>query len=266
MEELQSVRDILSDEIQKMQEDIKNLKVRQEATSQRCQALEDRYNRLAFGSAETSCLFMLPDKYEWFSGRESELESLDSLLKSTETISKTKVQIVSVCGLGGTGKTSLAAEYAHRSEDYFGGGVFWFSGENSDKFTMSIEELAVCFGTSKDTSPGRTLLETLGKISAIEKPWLLVLDNMDEFKLSSNIEMLLSGPWKRRVKGSGHILITTRREPKVMSKIIRNFNESKCLQLGCFSPEDGKLFVFKRTGLICDNKTSTEADNLVETA
>ena len=260
-DQLQSGLRILFDEIQnrqEMQQDIKNLKVKQEA-------LEDQYSRLALGSAEIPYLFMLPDKYEWFSGRESELENLNSLLKGTETTSETKVQIVSLCGLGGTGKTSLASEYAHRSKDYFGGGVFWFSGENSDNFARSVEEHAVYFGTSHDASPGRTLVETLGKISAIEKSWLLVLDNMDEFQLSSNIGMLLSGPWKRRVKGSGHILITTRREPKVMAKIIRDFNEYKCLQLGCFSPEDGKLFVFKRTGLICNNETSIEADNLVET-
>ena len=265
MEELQSVRIILSDEIQKMQQDIKNLEVKQEATSQRCQALEDQYGRLATVGVEIPYLFVLPDKYEWFSGRESELENLDSLLKSTETISETKVQIASVCGLGGTGKTSLAAEYAHRSKDYFGGGVFWFSGENSDNFARSVEEHAVRFGISHDASPYRTLLETLEKISAIEKPWLLVLDNMDEFDLSLNIKILLSGPWKGTVKGSGHILITTRREPKVMGKIIRNFKESKCLQLGCFSPEDGKLFVFKRTGLICDTETSAKASKLVET-
>ena len=265
MEELQSARNILSDEIQKMQQDIKNLEVKQEATSQRCQALEDQYGRLATVSLEIPYLFMLPDKYEWFSGRESELENLDSLLKSTETISETKVQIASVCGLGGTGKTSLAAEYAHRSKDYFGGGVFWFSGENSDNFARSVEEHAVPFGTSHDASPYRTLLKTLEKISAIEKPWLLVLDNMDEFDLSPNMKILLSGPWKGRVKGSGHILITTRRQPKVMGKIIRNFKKSKCLQLGCFSPEDGKLFVFKRTGLICDNETSAKASKLVET-
>ena len=248
-----------------MQQDIKNLEVKQEATSQRCQALEGQYGRLATVSVEIPYLFMLPDKYEWFSGRKCELENLDSLLKSTETISETKVQIASVCGLGGTGKTSLAAEYAHRSKDCFGGGVFWFSGEYPYNFARSVEEHAVRFGISHDASPYRTLLETLEKISAIEKPWLLVLDNMDEFDLSLNIKILLSGPWKGTVKGSGHILITTRREPKVMGKIIRNFKESKCLQLGCFSPEDGKLFMFKRTGLICDSETSAKASKLVET-
>ena len=99
----------------------------------------------------------------------------------------------------------------------------------------------------------------------MEKLWLLVLDDMDEFKLSSNIGMLLSGLWNRRVRGSGHILITTRRKPKVMSQTIRGFKESQCLQLQCFNVDDGKQFVFKRTGILPDEKAVADATTLVET-
>ena len=120
-------------------------------------------------------------------------------------------------------------------------------------------------GTILEGSPGRTLVKTLELISNIEKPWLLVLDDMDEFKLSSNIGMLLSGLWKRRVRGSGHILITTRRKPKVMSQTIRGFKESQCLQLQCFSLDDGKQFVFTRTDILPDEKTVADAITLVET-
>jgi hypothetical protein len=123
----------------------------------------------------------------------------------------------------------------------------------------------VHLGTLLETSTGTTLVKTLEVISKIQKPWLLVLDDMDEYKLCSNIEILLSGQWKRRVNGSGHILITTRRKPKVMCETIRGFKESQCLQLECFNPEDGKEFVFKRTGINCDEETSSQAASLVET-
>ena len=120
------------------------------------------------------------------------------------------------------------------------------------------------FGTLLEGSPGRTLVKTLDVMSKIEKPWLLVLDDMDEYKLCSNIQMLLSGPWKRRASGPGHILITTRRKPKAMREIVRGSKESQCLQLQSFSVEDGKRFVFKRTPILPDEETLVEAGTLVE--
>ena len=274
---LQSANKFFDEEIQKLQQiqtamgkDIEDLKVKQETlsvkyqtTSQQLEALENQVANLAIQSDEVHYLFMLPDRAEWFSGRESELDNLHKLLQKSQDISELGAQIASVCGLGGSGKTSMAAEYAHRRKDHYEGGVFWFSGDDEEKFANSVDEHAVYFGTLEESS-GKTLVKTLEVISKIEKPWLLVLDDMDEYKLSSNIGMLLSGPWKRRVKGSGHILITTRRKPKVMSEI-RGFKESQCLQLECFNPEDGKEFVFKRTGLNCDEETSSQAANLVET-
>ena len=210
-------------------------------------------------------LFMLPDRADWFSGRKTELNNLHTLFQIGQDINIPGVSIASVCGLGGSGKTSLVAEYAHRQKEHYEGGVFWFSGEDEEKFANSVEELAVYFGTILEGSPGRTLVKTLDLIAKIETSWLLVLDDMDEFKLSSNIRMLLSGPWKRKVRGSGNILVTTRRKAKVMSETVRGFKESQSLQLGCFNPEDGKEFIFKRTGLDCDEKTSTEAASLFAT-
>ena len=241
--------------------DIEYLKFR----SQQLDALQNQVAKLASGSQEAPYLFMLPTKTECFSGREFELENLHILLTIIDDINASKVQIASVCGLGGSGKTSLAAEYTHRWKDYYDGGVFWLSGEDEATFASSLDEHAVHLGTLLETSSGTTLVKTLEVISKIRKPWLLVIDDMDEYKLCSNIEILLSGQWKRRVKGSGHILITTRRKPKVMCETIRGFKESQCLQLECFNPEDGKEFVFKRTGINCDEETSSQAASLVET-
>ncbi len=251
----------LDNKIQELQQnqsaikkDIEDLKVKQEALE----------NQVATENQDVPYLFMLPDRIEWFSGRKTELENLHSQLRARENIQEQKVVITSVCGLGGTGKTSLAAEYAHRWKNDYEGGVFWLSGEDEATFVNSVDELAVYLQTLLETSPGSTLVKTLKVISKIQKPWLLVLDGMDEFELCFNTKMLLSGHWKRNVRASGHILITTRRNPKEMSKAIHGLKESQCLQLECFHPEDGKHFVFKRTGITCDEQTNTEATKLVQ--
>ena len=247
-----------------MGKDIEHLKVHYQTTSEQLQDLEKQVAKLSVAHEKVPYLFMLSDRNEWFSGRESELDNLHSHLQISDDVNEPKVQIASVCGLGGSGKTSIAAEYAHRWKDYYDGGVFWFSGENEAKFANSVDEHAVYFGTLLEGSPGRTLVKTLDVMSKIEKPWLLVLDDMDEYKLCSNIQMLLSGPWKRRASGPGHILITTRRKPKAMSETVRGFKESQCLQLQSFSVEDGKRFVFKRTRILPDEETLVEASTLVE--
>ena len=271
-ENLRCVQQFFNQEIQSIQgiqstmgKDIEDLKVNYQTTSHHLQDLEKQVAKLSMEHENIPYLFMLPDRTEWFSGREAELDNLHSLLQISDDVNEPKVQIASVCGLGGSGKTSIAAEYAHRWKDYYNGGVFWFSGENEAKFATSIDEHAVYFGTLLEQSPARTLVKTLEVISKIEKPWLLVLDDMDEHKLCSKIRMLLSGPWKRRIRGPGHILITTRRKPKAMSETVRGFKESQCLQLQSFSQEDGKLFVFKRTRIVPDEETLAEAGTLVET-
>ena len=273
MGNLQSIENFFKNKIKELEEnqslmgkDIDDLFDNYQATTQKLEALEKQVAELAIGNQEIPYRFMLPDRTEWFSGRESELENLQNLLHTVEDNkeSTNNVKIASVCGLGGAGKTSLAAEYAHRREDYYSGGVFWFSGEDETKFANSVNKHAVYFGTLLEASPSTTLIKTLEVISKINKPWLIVLDEMDEYKLCSNIGMLLCGPWKRTVKGSGHIIVTTRRKPKVMVETVRKFEESQCLHLDCFSENDGIQFVFKRIGLTCDQNASDEAASLVE--
>ena len=263
---LLQIQSIMGKDIESLKMKHQTLTTKYQTTSQQLEVLEMQVAKLSIESQEDiRPLFMLPDRADWFSGRKFELNNIHTFFQISQENNTPKVSIASVCGLGGNGKTSLAAEYAHRQKDFYKGGVFWLSGEDEEKFANSVYELAVYFGTLLEGSAGRTLVKTLDLISKIETPWLLVLDDMDEFRLSSNIEMLLSGPWKRRVRGSGNILITTRRKPKVMSETIRGFKESQCLQLRCFDLDDGKEFIFKRTGLYCDEKASSEATSLVAT-
>ena len=254
-----------------MQKDIQDLKNEQQCsrknyqtTFNQLEVLKNQVAKLSLENQDVPYLFMLPDRTEWFSGREYELEILRNCLQENDDVTEAKVKIASVCGLGGSGKTSLAAEYAHRWKEYYAGGVFWFAGENESVFANSVDEHAVYFGTRLEGTPDRTFITTLAEICKIRAPWLLVLDDMDEYKLSKNTRMLLSGPWKRNVKGTGHILITTRRNPKNMSQTVQTVKEFQCLQLECFTKEDGNEFVFRRTGLPRNDETSLESSSLVE--
>ena len=79
--------------------------------------------------------------------------------------------------------------------------------------------------------------------------WLIVIDGMDESNLSQNLLKLVSGSWQENVFHCGHLIITTRRTSQELKNDIRSFKESRCLELECFSSEEAKDFIFKRTGI-----------------
>jgi parallel beta-helix repeat protein len=209
---------------------------------------------------EIPYVFRAPRKNPWFGGRLSELQDLANLLPLDDT-SQPKVNIAAVCGLGGVGKTSLATEFAQQRKDFYTGGVYWFSGEDDTTFENSVYDVATRFGTQSD-SFGLTFSATLAKISRNKNPWLIVLDNMDQLSLSSNVVKLISGPWQH--DASGHILIITRRKPTALANDIRDFNEGCCLSLQCFGIEEGKKFLFHRIRVVHDEEMDEVAVKLVQ--
>jgi hypothetical protein len=204
---------------------------------------------------EPRYLFMIPKQIEWFSGRESELVFLRDVLKNENTSGEEKVIVAAVSGLGGSGKTSLTAEYIHKWKEYYQGGVYWFSGENDVKLKSSVDEIAAQFKILHEDSFDITLLKTLAEFSRIEKPWLVIIDDMDQFNLSHYLLKVISGSWQANTACSGHLIITTRRTPQELTEDISGFKESRCLRLECFGSEEAKTFVFKRTKIARDGQT-----------
>ena len=198
--------------------------------------------------------FYPPDRIKYFVGRNTELQQLQEGFISAKYSSKTQV----VSGLGGSGKTTLAIEYAWLMQVYYGGGVFWFSAENKSSLENSVAGLAFDAETV-GANVKETLMLTLKWLSKMTPNWLLVIDNVDEDELSNEIKDLLMGTWKRN--SSGHVLITTRREPKEVEETFK-IELVNCIELGPMTKYESLTFMLKRTGMTDLNDENLE--NLVE--
>ena len=182
--------------------------------------------------------FYTPQRNSCFVGRKEELVQLESFLCTND-----ENDMYFVSGLGGSGKTSFAIEFSWLMQNYFQGGLFWISGENTASFKEDVARLANTAATVGNDSH-ETLIRTLEWLSNLTEKWLLVVDNVDEEDLSNNIKELLFGGWKRRSKG--HILVTTRREPKEIEETFK-VELDKCIVLGPMTDTESIDFMLKRT-------------------
>ena len=186
---------------------------------------------------DKSIVFDAPDRNKRFTGRQKELESLERCLLSEN--SDHKFRMAAICGLGGCGKTTLAAQFAWEHKPHYEGGVFWFSMEDEEKFESCVNDLALRLGLMEKSSD-LTLARILTLISKQEKLWLIVLDNVDQPVLSEKMRKVLRGIWKR--ESNGHMLVTRRLERKEICRCVDV--EPNCfVEITSFSIEEAKEFL-----------------------
>jgi predicted ATPase/DNA-binding CsgD family transcriptional regulator len=104
-------------------------------------------------------------------GREQEIDALCQLLRRPD------VRLVTITGLGGVGKTSLAQQVAHELHDTFHKGVFFISLASISDPVLIIPTIAHVLGVTE--SPNRLLLDSL-KDFLLNKQILLLLDNFEQ--------------------------------------------------------------------------------------
>ncbi|HEX6524636.1 MAG TPA: FxSxx-COOH system tetratricopeptide repeat protein [Streptosporangiaceae bacterium] len=144
----------------------------------------------------------IPFRNPHFIGRESELQTLRAKLTAGET-AVIRQPPEALYGLGGVGKTEIAAEYAHRfSGDYEV--VWWIRADQEDSIRAALVGLGRLLGL-QDFSPderdysSRLVLDALQAGDPYEH-WLLIFDNVTKPGIVS----------RYIPQGRGHVIITSR--------------------------------------------------------
>ena len=121
-----------------------------------------------------------------FVGRKESLEQLRSLLCSDV---RTPAAIV---GMGGSGKTQLAAEYGHRFESAYSGGIFWFDARDESRLQKSYLETGALLFFGKEVDPIDIEHRVHAQLALQSAPTLLIYDNADENSMLRPLIRLVS--------------------------------------------------------------------------
>ena len=112
----------------------------------------------------------LPPRLGCLRGRDDLLSDLRRRLASGPG------RLVALCGLGGVGKSSVAAEYAHRNLG--GAGLAWFlPSEDPALLDAEFTRLAGQLGVTDPVAPGDPVAGVHGALAAMPSPWILVFDS-----------------------------------------------------------------------------------------
>ena len=234
------------------------LQARQEQVEMFCKTLEVKSSRMekdleklktaidivSSSEEHKQIVFDAPEQNKWFTGRANEMKILETCLTFEND---GKLKTASICGLGGSGKTTLAANFAWKRKFEYEGGVFWFSMEDDRKFENTVNDLALRIDV-RANSFDLTLSNVLMWISKQKKPWLLVLDDVDQLHFSEQMQKILSGRWKRQA--NGHLLVTTRREEREISQYL-DLEPPSCVNVYALAEEEAKTFLATRCGADC---------------
>lgn len=169
--------------------------------------------------------FNLPRVAAAFAGRDGELERVHEALSREGASPVTLV----ITGLGGVGKSQLAARYAQTHLPHYET-VAWINAERDG--VADLAKLGVALGAALDgVAPARQAEAALDWLSTSDKGWLLVLDNIDT---AEQLERLLPRC------GVGRVLVTAR------DQSLGQFGETLALEV--LADDAATAFLMDRAG------------------
>ena len=185
-------------------------------------------------------IFLAPCRRKKFTGRKGYLKQIEDILFKEEPDKQYKVTL---CGLGGMGKTTIATEYAWMKRSLYPGGVFWLSGETCDSFENYIHRTATSIGMSgKNFS--ETYAKTVNWLSNVREHCLIIVDNVDEDGITgSRLEFIHNTNLSDSLH---HMVITSRRRPH---DAVETFDCKDCLHVDRLSIDDSMELMKQRTSI-----------------
>ncbi|MDQ3585976.1 MAG: protein kinase [Acidobacteriota bacterium] len=151
------------------------------------------------GSFQTAPLHNLSQGSSPLVGREQEIEKIKGLLRQDD------VRLVTLTGIGGTGKTRLAKEIARRLLEVFPGGVFFIELAAIHDPALVISSIAQPLDVTE--AGGQSLLDAL-KSYLRDKRMLLVVDNFEQVTPAAPLlaELLAASPHLKMLVTSRAVL------------------------------------------------------------
>ena len=143
-------------------------------------------------------LFAVPlPENPFFTGREEVLAELKKTLEERG--------IAALTGLGGTGKTQTAAQYAHQHRNDYEW-VLWARAESQETLFADLAQLAARLELpEREAKEQSVIVEAVKQWLDEHEGWLLVLDNVEDYGVVWDLA--------RKAGANGHhVVITTRRQ------------------------------------------------------
>jgi len=175
-------------------------------------------------------IFNAPHMAGTFVGREQDLAVLRSVLARERVTATTHAAIVT--GIGGVGKTQLAAQFAHRYRaDY--DVVWWMQADFESQLLADYTDLGVKLGLPEASEADHaSLVEATRAWLERSGRWLLIFDNAADPDSLSPLLPMVHG---------GHVLITSRRRAEWSSL-------ADLLELGSLTRDQSVELLLDRTG------------------
>jgi DNA-binding SARP family transcriptional activator len=162
----------------------------------------------------------VPPRNLFFTGREQALADLHARLTGPTGDGGTVVAVSALAGMGGVGKTQLAAEYAHRHAGVYRL-VWWINAETPTQAVAGLAALANALGLPAGVPAQRQA--RLWEVLARRDDWLLVYDNATD---PGTLATILPP------RVTGRILITSRaRLPRLPTVDVSVFDRAESVAL-----------------------------------